>query len=154
VPPNSARLLHSWGLEEELSKKSVKPEGLIWRRWQTGEAIAHTRLNPQFSEWFGSPYYVTHRAHLHEVLHDRARELGVLIQLASKVTWYDPDGGSVKLENGSTVHVDLVVAADGEILFHVCPKRIIIGRTQFQVSNHKPDGHYLAKLMKSHMAVV
>ena len=114
VPPNSSRLLHSWGLEAALKRAAVKPEGLTWRRWQNGQAIGDTRFNPQFCEWFGAPYYVIHRAHLHEVLHERAVRLGVPIKLGCKVSKYDPSEGSFTQQDGTTVRADLIVAADGE----------------------------------------
>ncbi|KIV92258.1 hypothetical protein PV10_06715 [Exophiala mesophila] len=116
VPPNSARLLHSWGLEASLSKHSVKPKGLLWRRWQDGREIGHARLNPQFSKWFGAPYYVIHRAHLHDILHQRARELGVDVVLNCKVVEYDPDKPAFTTGTGSTVTADLIIGADGENL--------------------------------------
>ena len=97
-----------------MNKKSVKPEGVYWRRWQNGKVIGNARFNPEFSEWFRAPYYVIHRAHLHEVLHDRAVELGVPIELGWKVVKYDLDAGSLTRSDGSTVHADLIVAADGK----------------------------------------
>ncbi|KAK5263544.1 hypothetical protein LTR96_011076 [Exophiala xenobiotica] len=114
VPPNSSRILHSWGLEETLNKKAVKPEGVYWRRWQNGKVIGNSRFNPEFSKWFGAPYYVIHRAHLHEVLHDRAVELGVPIELNWRVVKYDLDAGSLTRGDGATIHADLIVAADGK----------------------------------------
>ncbi|KAJ9493831.1 hypothetical protein LTR99_011153 [Exophiala xenobiotica] len=114
VPPNSARLLHSWGLETAMRKKSVIPESMIWRRWQNGTKIAHTRLNPEFQGLFGTPYYVTHRAHLHEVLHEHAVALGAKIELRNRVVRYDPDEASFVTDQGATIHADLVVAADGK----------------------------------------
>ena len=114
IPPNSARLLHSWGLEAALSQKSVTPDGIIWRRWEDGAPIAHTRLNPEFQDMFEGPYYVTHRAHLHEVLHERAVQLGAKIRLTCRIVEYRPDQSSFVLENGSVIHADLIVAADGE----------------------------------------
>ena len=92
----------------------MKPEGLTWRRWQDGKVIGDTRLNPQFSDWFGAPYYVIHRAHLHDVLHQRAVQLGVPVKLNYKVVKYDLEAGSFSQRDGTTVHADLVVAADGE----------------------------------------
>jgi salicylate hydroxylase len=71
-------------------------------------------LNPESEQRFGSPYYVTHRAHLHEVLHHRAVELGVSIHLNMKVEKYGVDEGSVVFEDGSIVTANLVIAAEGK----------------------------------------
>ena len=98
-----------------MQKRSVRPESLMWRRWQDGSVIAHTRLNPQLEEYFGAPYYVTHRAHLHQVLHEKIVELGVPVMLSSRIKEYQLDGkqAGIVLESGERAEADLVVAADG-----------------------------------------
>ncbi|OAL36219.1 hypothetical protein AYO20_04377 [Fonsecaea nubica] len=113
IPPNSARILHSWGLCSALERRSVKPAALIWRRWEDGSVIGKARLNPDIKERFGSPYYVTHRAHLHEVLHERTVELGVSVYLSKRVQKYDTQNGEVTFVDGQMIHADLIVAADG-----------------------------------------
>jgi salicylate hydroxylase len=60
---------------------------------------------------------VIHRANFHEILHAQAHELGVDIKLGSKVEAYDAGTPSVTLENGQVLIADLIVAADGEILW-------------------------------------
>ncbi|RFU34075.1 hypothetical protein B7463_g2329, partial [Scytalidium lignicola] len=113
IPSNSARLLQSWGLGPYLNPHVVEPNGMTFRRWETGDAIAYTKLVPEFTENFGAPYYVVHRAHFHTALYQRALELGVEVKLASKVEEYNPDVPSVKLGNGDEFTADLIVAADG-----------------------------------------
>jgi salicylate hydroxylase len=97
-----------------LERRSVVPTALIWRRWEDGSAIGKASLNPESEQRFGFPYYVTHRAHLHDVLHHRAVELGVSIHLNMKVERYSVDEGSVKFEDGSIINANLVIAADGK----------------------------------------
>ncbi|KAJ5198680.1 uncharacterized protein N7498_007797 [Penicillium cinerascens] len=46
-------------------------------------------------------------------MHALAVDLGVAVNLASKVVLYDVEGPSLSLENGSSVSADLIVAADG-----------------------------------------
>lgn len=113
MPPNSTRILYSWGLEEAMRKSSAVPKNLFWRRWENGKTIAHTKLNPQFEEWFGVPYHVTHRAHLHAVLHQKTVELGVPIKLATRIERYQPDLPCIVLADGTVVKADLILAADG-----------------------------------------
>jgi salicylate hydroxylase len=98
-----------------MKKNSVKPRSLMWRRWQDGNVIGLTRLDPEFSEFFGAPYYVTHRAHLHQVLHEKVIELDVPVFVESKVTEYQLEGQEVAiiLESGERLTADLIVAADG-----------------------------------------
>ena len=56
---------------------------------------------------------MTHRAHLHEVLHERVEELGVPVHLQKRVVNYDSSEGLVNLEDGNIIKADLVIAADG-----------------------------------------
>ena len=95
LTPNVTRLLRRWGLSETLGSQSVQP-GTIWlRRWEDGKPISRTKLVPDFERDFGAPYWVVHRAHLHQALLDRALELGAEIRVDSRVTEMDIDTGTV-----------------------------------------------------------
>ncbi|KIM95487.1 hypothetical protein OIDMADRAFT_45296 [Oidiodendron maius Zn] len=113
IPSNSARLLQSWGLGPFLDPHVVEPNGITFRRWESGNVIGYTKLVPDFRENFKAPYYVVHRAHFHAALHRRALELGVDVRVASRVVEYDLEAPSVKVETGEVFLADLVVAADG-----------------------------------------
>lgn len=120
IPPNSVRILHSWGLEEALKRNSIQPRSLYWKRWQNGEIIGHTRYQPEFERWFGAPYYVTHRADLHRVLHDKVVELDIPINLGSSIVWYSLKEAQIGFESGEKINADLIVAADGDKPSHIC----------------------------------
>jgi salicylate hydroxylase len=96
-----------------LERRSVKPKNLNWRRWSDGTIISLAKLNPESEERFGSPYYVVHRAHLHDVLHQKARELQIPIVLNQKAETLDVENGIVMFVGGMVVTADLIVAADG-----------------------------------------
>jgi salicylate hydroxylase len=119
IPPNSSRILHSWGLKTALERRSIKPRSLVWRRWSDGVEISLSRLNPESEKRFGSPYYVTHRAHLHEALHERTQDLDIPVILNRKAESYDVENGTVTFMGGEIVRADLVVAADGTMLEHL-----------------------------------
>ena len=87
---------------------------MTFRRWKDGQAIAFTKLVPEFRDNFGAPYYVVHRAHFHSALYERALELGVVVRLNSKIIEYDLDTPSVSIGDGVAISADLVVAADGK----------------------------------------
>jgi salicylate hydroxylase len=53
-------------------------------------------------------------------MHALAVDLGVTVNLASKVVSYDVDKPSISLENGPTVSADLIVAADGIVSATAC----------------------------------
>ncbi|CAN9305919.1 unnamed protein product [Alternaria alternata] len=113
IPPNSGRLLHDWGVFEHLEKWVVKPDAIHFRRWEDGREIGRTALGKDFRENFKVPYYVVHRAHFHHALHQRALQLGVMIELNARVVKYSEKSASVELANNSIIMADLVIAADG-----------------------------------------
>ncbi|KAJ4310729.1 hypothetical protein N0V94_008303 [Neodidymelliopsis sp. IMI 364377] len=113
IPPNSGRLLQRWNVFEHLQRYAVQPEGINFRRWETGNVIGRTAFGQNFQDDFGVPYYVVHRAHFHEALYQRAMELGVSVELGCKVREYEESKGSLVLESGVKISGDLIVAADG-----------------------------------------
>lgn len=116
IPPNSGRLLRRWGVSKYLEESAVQPKSINFRRWQDGSVIGHTDLGDEFKALYEEPYQVVHRAHFHDALHKRAIDLGVRLRLSSKVTGYDADAATVVLEDGTVLHADLIIAADGTSL--------------------------------------
>ena len=114
VSPNSSRLLRRWGLGEHLDKIAVKPEGIAFRRYDTGERVGFTKWAGVMENEYGSPYYHIHRADFHKLLYDLVAP-HVTILLGSAVAGCDPDpvSPSVTLESGKVVKADLIVGADG-----------------------------------------
>lgn len=95
LSPNVTRLLRKWGLFTRLKPIAVEPGRIYFRRWQTGQEIGVTNLVPDFERDFGAPYWVVHRAHLHQALYERALELGVVVHVDSRVHSIDFDKGQV-----------------------------------------------------------
>lgn len=96
-----------------MERQSIRPSGITWRRWQDGRVIGHAKLGSEILQKYGSPYYVTHRAHLHDALYQRTKELKVPVILNHKAKSYDFNNASVTFEDGTVVDADLVIAADG-----------------------------------------
>jgi salicylate hydroxylase len=103
-----------------LEKWVVKPDAIHFRRWEDGREIGRTALGKDFRENFKVPYYVVHRAHFHHALHQRALQLGVMIELNVRVVKYSEKSASVELANNSIIMADLVIAADGKLGDAVC----------------------------------
>jgi salicylate hydroxylase len=99
---------------DELGEQAVRPDGVSFRLWSSGDVIGFTDLSASIARSSGAPYYVAHRAHLHSALLRRAECLGVIILPGSRVVSYEPTLPSVTLSDGRVLEGDLVVAADGE----------------------------------------
>lgn len=104
-----------WGLGPLLQDRVVEPDSMKFRRWEDGSVIGNTRLVPNFRQEYDAPYYVVHRAHLHDALLQQAVKLGAEVHVNSRVQSYDPSTPSITLANGSVHCADLLVAADGEL---------------------------------------
>ena len=114
VSPNSSRLLRRWGLAKHLDDIAVKPEGIAFRRYNTGERVGFTKWGELIEREYGAPYYHIHRADFHKLLYDLVAP-HVTILLGSTVTGCDPDpvSPSVTLASGKVMRADLIVGADG-----------------------------------------
>lgn len=86
-----------------------------FRRWEDGALIGVTDTSPEFTAQYGAPYFVVHRAHLHNAMYEQAVALGVKTRLNSKVDFYDAETGTIVTSDGCYFSGDLVVAADGNI---------------------------------------
>ncbi|KAJ7222831.1 hypothetical protein B0H12DRAFT_298791 [Mycena haematopus] len=112
VGPNFSRLLIRWGLGEQLKHLGTKPEAIALLRYSNGERIGWTRWGNAMEEDHGAPYYLVHRADLLELLRSLAAPY-MTLRLKSKVVSVNPHTAQVTLENGETVHGDLIIGADG-----------------------------------------
>ena len=114
VSPNSSRLLQRWGLGRHLDEIAIKPEGIAFRRYNTGERVGFTKWGDAVERDYDAPYYQIHRADFHKLLYDLVAP-HVTILLDSAVVRCDPDpvSPSVILKSGEVMRADLVVGADG-----------------------------------------
>ncbi|ELU37079.1 salicylate 1-monooxygenase [Rhizoctonia solani AG-1 IA] len=112
VTPNVSRLLIRWGLGEQLENIAVRPEGIVFRRWNTGEKVGETKWGGEFENEHGAPYYHIHRADFHKLLYDITIPL-IDLHLNSYVTSIDPEAPSVTIKNDKVFKCDLIIGADG-----------------------------------------
>ncbi|KAI1091699.1 salicylate hydroxylase [Rostrohypoxylon terebratum] len=111
LPPNSTRLLLRWGVDLEKMKKSVSKR-YHFVRWKDGSTIVEIPFD-NIVEEHGAPYYLVHRADLHESLLYAAKKAGVEVLNNKRVVSYDFDAPSATTQDGEVFTADLVIAADG-----------------------------------------
>jgi salicylate hydroxylase len=133
--PNVTRILRAWGLERALFETASHPEGLRACSAQTGEVLARLNLH-DVSARYGAPYVTVHRADLHGLLDQAARQAGVLVKLGTEVTSVQGTASGAQLAGTSAqAHdwefaCDAAVMADGvwsqlsaQVLPHLAPPR-------------------------------
>lgn len=89
--------------------KDVALEHIHVRRWQNGKLLGTMPVNKTYGQ-----QVVIHRADLHNALIDKALELdNVELRVNSTVTDVSFTPASVTLSDGTAVHGDVVIGADG-----------------------------------------
>src|ERR1051325_5415314 len=75
ISANGARVLFALGLENAIRAVWSEPAGKEIRLWNTGETWKLFDLGAESAARYGAPYFMIHRAALHQVLIDAARAL-------------------------------------------------------------------------------
>lgn len=92
-----------------IHSRDVALEHIHVRRWQNGQLLGTVPVNKTYGQ-----QVVIHRADLHNALIEKALELNnVELRLNSTVTNVRFSPESVTLSNGTVVHGDVVIGADG-----------------------------------------
>ncbi|KAL6244664.1 hypothetical protein RBB50_008192 [Rhinocladiella similis] len=127
IPPNTTKILASWGILPAIENVSVRPNNVVMRSYRDGKILSSQPLIPLCEDVYGYPYLHIHRADYHKILVDEARRLGVDIQLDSCVTGVDFEQPAVHIKNRSQPFAcDLVIGADG--LKSAC-REALLGRS-------------------------
>jgi salicylate hydroxylase len=124
VSPNASRILHRFGLADDLARMGVRPLAWHQRRWDDGRTLLHAQLGDAVVEAFGFPHYQMHRADLLGTL------LGALpperLHVGHLLTGLVDHGDRVQatFANGTTVEAELLVGADG---IHSTVRELLFG---------------------------
>ncbi|EHR59829.1 FAD-dependent oxidoreductase [Saccharomonospora cyanea] len=114
IAPNCTRILHEYGLLEEVKSLGVLPSSMVMRDAVDGRELTRLDLH-DLERRYGFPYVVIHRSDLHAVFLRACRERGVDLRTEQRVTGYasTADRASVTLADGRVEEAELVIAADG-----------------------------------------
>jgi salicylate hydroxylase len=113
ISPNASRILHRFGLAEELARSGVKPLAWHQRRWDDGRTLLRSPLAEPLEATFGFPHYQMHRADLLSALAGAVPVERVHLghRLTSVVD--HGDGVEARFDGGTVAEVDVLVGADG-----------------------------------------
>ena len=114
MTPNVSILLQRWGVDKIIGNNLVQFEELNMRR-KDGTRVGYTKI-AILEEALGRPWWVVHRAHLHDGLTAVAESLGAKIVIDSAVINIEYEQSKiVTVENrrGKKYTFDLLVGADG-----------------------------------------
>ena len=115
LSPNAVKALRFIGLEKAIQAVGFEPEFAGMRHYRSGKRYLQAPLKSLCRSRYGAPYIHIHRADLHNVLVEAARQAGVDIRLGQSVDGYEQDANGIALKvNGETTErADLLIGADG-----------------------------------------
>ncbi len=100
---NGLRVLEGIGALEDVLDGTHTPPA--YETWLHNKSVSKETFN-------GLPWRIMTRAHLHDALVKRARQLGVEVRTKSEAVGADPEG-RLTLHTGEVLEADLIVGADG-----------------------------------------
>lgn len=125
IAPNCTRILHDYGLLDEVKSLGVLPKSMVMRDAVDGGEL--TRLDlVDLERRYGFPYMVVHRGDLHGVFLNACRRAGVDLVTGARVEGYEntASGARVRLADGRVDEARIVIAADG---LHSVARRLLSG---------------------------
>jgi 2-polyprenyl-6-methoxyphenol hydroxylase-like FAD-dependent oxidoreductase len=134
--PNIFRVLEKIGLKEAVLADAHRPPAQEMRDALTGKLITRVPLDGSFTERFGQPYAVTHRADIHGTFLKACQSSNLItLETSRRVDAYEDRGDrvSVTLENNERVEGRALIACDG--MWSTIRDRIV-GDGKPRVSGH------------------
>jgi len=112
VGPSAVKVLYSLGLKEPLHAVACAPDRFVTFNWQDGRILHNEPYQESFAA-YGAPYLTAHRADLHRILLDSAKDARLTTGKQALRMQSMPHGAAVEFEDGSTAEGDIVIGADG-----------------------------------------
>ena len=125
LAPNASRVLHALGILEDVRKHACFPPRLVCMDAITGKQLTYVEAGTSFTERYGYPYFVVHRADLLDAEVAACRERsGISLASNKEVVAIEDTGNSVRVDcaDGSHYEADALIGADG--LWSTARKRI------------------------------
>jgi len=137
LAPNAWSALDALGVGERVKSQAVFIERLSMMDGVSGETVIDIPLDARFTERYGNPYAVTHRADIHAALLDacKARPQSIELRTDSQVTGFRIDDRGVVVQLGTDEYLAAaaLVGADG---WRSVVREKIVGDGEAPVSNH------------------
>jgi salicylate hydroxylase len=113
LSPNGVGILKQLGLGDALRQAGARAESIDFRRWADGRVIARTPHGEICEKMFGAPYCMIHRGTLQRLLLGLLPRASIRVGTGCVRVTEHVDHVELLLTDGTTVHADLVVGADG-----------------------------------------
>lgn len=107
---NAMHVLRALGVEQSIAQAGYQPNRAVMNRFDTGETLLDLPLRTHHEPAYGAAYYNIHRADLHDILLNAARQAGAHIHLGTTVEGYSQTESAVTIGGHQG---DVLIGADG-----------------------------------------
>ncbi|KAB8304608.1 hypothetical protein EYC80_003984 [Monilinia laxa] len=116
VATNATVLFKEWGILSELEEVSIEPKVARMFSYKS-DILSSTTISPDFRDIYKTPYLITHRAELQNLLFREATKLGAVVEFSATIQRINFDISALDLADGTTRIFDVILGADGEKSF-------------------------------------
>lgn len=113
LSPNGVGILKQLGLGDALRQAGARAESIDFRRWADGRVIARTPHGEICERMFGAPYCMIHRGTLQRLLLGLLPTASIRVGTGCVRVTEHVDHVELLLTDGTAVHADVVIGADG-----------------------------------------
>ena len=114
--PNVVKVLHQWGLADDLRSVAAFPDLLQVRDAAGGRVLGTLRLGAVMAARYGAPYACVHRADLHGLLLEAVQQhTSAQLHLTQPIESFHqtPHAVTVNTADGLSLEGDVLIGADG-----------------------------------------
>ena len=114
LSPNAVKALRILGVEAQVIARGFEPLRARITHYKTAKHFSDISLRDVVTDRYGAAYVHIHRADLHQILLNRARELGAEVVGGLAISGYRQDADAISVFAGDReFRADIAVAADG-----------------------------------------
>ena len=113
LTPNVVRAIDDLGAGDAIRRLGAMPTYRISRDWKTGDETSRLGMSKAAEERYGAPQVTIHRSDIIDALSQLFPKEQIQFAKKLKTLKQDSQGVELVFEDGSAVHYDVVIGADG-----------------------------------------
>jgi salicylate hydroxylase len=132
IAPNAVKVIRGLGLEDQFVRLAAEPSARVTIKWNEGTVLSREPFKGRMEQMFGAPYYMAHRADLHQLLLSSVPESSIHTACECIAVENRTDCAVLRLAGGQEIEADVVLGADG---IHSVVRSCLFGESEARFTN-------------------